>query len=70
MDWMDTKGLSWVTWSVSDKNESCSVLKPAAKSGGSWNSDVIKESGIKAKEYLAKYLKSESSHNMQHGHVS
>src|SRR5882757_2866643 len=31
-DWMDAKGLSWAVWSVSDKNESCSVLKPSAAS--------------------------------------
>jgi len=55
MDWMDTKGLSWVTWSVRIKNESCSVFKSLPQNQVEVGIvDVIKESGIKAKEYLAK----------------
>lgn len=55
VDWMDTKGLSWVAWSVSDKNESCSVLKPAAASKGNWRESDIKEWGMIAKQYLWLY---------------
>ncbi len=54
-DWMDAKGLSWAAWSVSDKNESCSVLKPSAASDGNWKNDDIKEWGKMAMEYLKKY---------------
>jgi endoglucanase len=25
IDWMEAKGISWITWSVSDKDETCSV---------------------------------------------
>jgi len=53
-DWMDAKGLSWVVWSVSDKNESCSVLKPSAASDGNWKEEDIKEWGKMAMEYLGK----------------
>ena len=52
IDWMDAKGLSWITWSVSDKNETCSVLKPSAASNGKWKDEDIKESGIKTRGYL------------------
>jgi endoglucanase len=55
IDWMDARGLSWITWSVSDKNETCSVLKPTAASDGNWKEEDIKESGIKTREYLRSY---------------
>ena len=55
VDWMDAKGLSWIAWSVSDKNETCSVLKPAAASKGNWGNADIKEWGIIAKLYLRLY---------------
>ncbi|TCN51481.1 glycoside hydrolase family 5 protein [Flavobacterium circumlabens] len=55
IDWMEAKKLSWVTWSVSDKDETCSVLKKSAKSEGKWKTEDLKESGIKAREYLRKY---------------
>lgn len=55
VDWMDAKGLSWVAWSVSDKNETCSVLKPSAASKGKWREVDIKEWGLIAKKYLQAY---------------
>jgi endoglucanase len=55
IDWMDAKGLSWITWSVSDKNETCSVLYPSANSNGDWKDKDLKESGLKAREYLKNY---------------
>jgi endoglucanase len=56
IDWMDQRGLSWITWSVSDKEETCSVLKKSAASGGRWKDSDLKESGIKTREYLKKYM--------------
>jgi endoglucanase len=55
IDWMEAKGLSWITWSVSDKDETCSVLKTSAASDGNWKETDLKESGIKTREYLRKY---------------
>lgn len=52
IDWMENKKLSWITWSVSDKDETCSVLQKTAKSKGKWKLSDLKESGIKAREYL------------------
>jgi len=57
IDWMDKQRLSWVTWSVSDKNESCSVLNTSASSNGGWKDSDLKISGIKTREYLRKYKK-------------
>ena len=55
IDWMDKNGLSWITWSVSDKNETCSVLYPTAASDGNWKDNDLKESGLKARGYLRNY---------------
>ena len=50
--WMKEKKLSWITWSVSDKDETCSVLKKGASANGGWTDKDLKESGLKVKEYL------------------
>lgn len=55
IDWMEAKKLSWITWSVSDKDETCSVLKKSAKSEGKWKEEDLKESGLKVREFLRKY---------------
>ncbi len=54
INWMEEKKLSWVTWSVSDKNESCSVLNGSASSDGDWQDKDLKESGLKTREFLRK----------------
>ncbi len=50
--WMEAKKLSWVTWSVSDKDETCSVLNTTASDYGGWKKDDLKESGTKTREIL------------------
>jgi endoglucanase len=55
MDWMEANKLSWIFWSVSDKDETCSVLKKSAASSGNWKESDLKEYGIKAREYIRKY---------------
>ena len=50
--WMEIKKLSWITWSVSDKDETCSVLNNSASDFGGWKTDDLKESGIKTREIL------------------
>jgi endoglucanase len=57
IDWMYSKKISWVTWSVSDKNETCSMLMPSAASEGNWAKDDLRESGQKTRELLRKYAK-------------
>jgi len=57
IDWMESKKLSWITWSVSDKDETCSILKKSANSEGKWKEEDLKDSGIKVREYLRKYNK-------------
>lgn len=53
--WMDSRKLSWVAWSVSDKKETCSVLLPAAQSKGKWKEQVVKEWGRLVRRFLQGY---------------
>jgi endoglucanase len=55
IDWVVKNNISWVTWSVSDKNETCSMLNTSASSDGNWVEKDLKESGIKTREYLRKF---------------
>lgn len=52
IDWMEERGLSWITWSISDKDETCSMLQKSASSTGEWKENDLKESGIKTRNYL------------------
>jgi endoglucanase len=57
IEWAEQNKISWVCWSISDKNETCSVLYPSAGENGNWTDKDLKESGIKAKALLKKYNK-------------
>jgi len=45
LEWMEENQISWVVWSIADKNETCSMLLPAASTTGDWSDEVIKEWG-------------------------
>ena len=45
LNWMDARKLSWIVWSVSDKNETCSMLLPRASSEGNWDDGLLKSWG-------------------------
>jgi len=55
IEWAEKNKISWITWSVSDKDETCSVLVPGSNSTGNWKPQDLKESGIKTKALLKKY---------------
>lgn len=55
IDWAESHKISWVTWSVSDKDETCSVIKAGANPNGAWKESDLKESGIKTRAFLRKY---------------
>lgn len=55
IDWMEARKLSWITWSISDKDETCSMLKKSASSDGNWKEKDLKESGLKTREFLREY---------------
>ncbi len=55
LDWAEAKKISWVTWSLSDKDETCSMLQKTASSDGGWLDKDIKLSGLKTRELIKKY---------------
>ncbi|MBN1781881.1 glycoside hydrolase family 5 protein [bacterium] len=55
MDWMENNQISWIKWSISDKQETCSSLKPGASPHGGWTKDMLTESGLRAREYIRTY---------------
>ena len=57
IDWMETNKISWVCWSIADKNETCSMLNRSASDIGNWKNSDLKEAGIKTRELLRKYNK-------------
>jgi endoglucanase len=54
IDWCESNKVSLISWSVSDKNETCSMLNTSASSEGNWKTEDMKESGIKTRELLRK----------------
>jgi endoglucanase len=57
IDWMNKNQISIVMWSISDKDETCSMLKTSAGSEGNWKDADMKESGIKTRELIRSYQK-------------
>ncbi|MFN8208920.1 MAG: glycoside hydrolase family 5 protein [Bacteroidales bacterium] len=55
-EWMDKNSISWVAWSIADKNESCSMLLPSASSRGKWKEKDMKEWGNKTREFIRAYV--------------
>lgn len=45
INWMENRKISWIIWSISDKDETCSMLIPRASSYGNWTDDVLKKWG-------------------------
>lgn len=54
LDWMQKRSISWVAWSVSDKDETCSMLFPSASSNGHWKDTDLKEWGRLVRDELSK----------------
>lgn len=54
MTWMNQNKLSWVAWSIADKDETCSMLYPEASDFGNWKVGDIKPWGEMVKSYLKK----------------
>ena len=45
IDRAEKNKINWITWSVSDNDESCSVSKPAAAFDGGWKKATSKNPG-------------------------
>lgn len=55
VDVMERNKVSWVCWSISDKNETCSMLLPSAKDTGDWTENLVKPWGKIARNAVRKY---------------
>lgn len=55
VNWMEANKLSWVAWSISDKNETCSMMLSTANSDGGWKDSDMKEWGIMTRKNLRKF---------------
>ncbi len=56
VEWMESRKISWVAWSVSDKNETCSMLLPRAEAEGNWTDDLLKPWGRLARNSIRRGL--------------
>lgn len=52
LNWMNKHNISWAAWSISDKDETCSMMKKAASSEGPWTENELKEWGNIVKKEL------------------
>lgn len=52
IDWMNKRKISWVAWSLCDKDESSALLIPGASKLGEWNSNELSKAGIYIKEKI------------------
>jgi endoglucanase len=59
IDWCATNKISLISWSVSAKKETCSMIKPGASVQGNWKESDLNESGIKTRELLRKQAEAE-----------
>ncbi|MDA7880380.1 cellulase family glycosylhydrolase [Mariniblastus sp.] len=53
--WMEKNKISSVVWSISSKDETCSMLPPEAKNNGNWPPETLKPSGQQTRDLLRKY---------------
>lgn len=52
LNWMKKNQISWAAWSITDKEETCSMIQPSASSEGNWSNKDLKEWGITVRGYL------------------
>ncbi len=50
--WAADRGISMLTWSISDKDETCSMFTPEATAEGPWDESVIKPWGQQIKNWM------------------
>lgn len=52
LDFLDSRKISWVNWSLSDKNETSAALSFTASTKGNWSDNDLTESGLFVKYYI------------------
>jgi endoglucanase len=54
LKWMNNNKISWAAWSLSDKNETCSMIKDTSSPVSGWKNSDLKEWGLTVKTQLQK----------------
>jgi len=54
LQWMDNNSISWIAWSISDKDETCSMIKDNSSPVSGWKISDLKEWGQLVREELRK----------------
>jgi len=49
---LNSENISWVNWSLADKNEATAALNPGAKKTGNWDRSELSTSGRLVRELL------------------
>lgn len=52
MEWMTQHGISWINWSLCDKDEASAALRPGTSPSGDWKENDLTESGKFIREKL------------------
>ena len=55
LKWMESNKVSWAVWSISDKEETCSMMLPTASSEGPWPETNLREWGILSRKTIKDY---------------
>jgi len=58
MEWMNQHGISWINWSLCDKDEASAALRPGVSPLGGWKESDLTESGKFIREKLRATVKS------------
>ncbi|TMM53868.1 glycoside hydrolase family 5 protein [Maribacter algarum] len=51
-DFLDENNISWLNWSIADKEESSAAVKPGASGSGEWPDSMLTQSGLMVREEL------------------
>lgn len=55
LSYFDTQGISYCNWSICNKDETCSVLRPGTSANGNWSESNLTENGKWMRNWLKKH---------------
>lgn len=55
LSYFDKQGISYCNWSICNKDETCSVLRPGTSSNGNWSESNLTENGKWIRNWLKKH---------------
>lgn len=62
---LEERHISWINWSISNKNETCSMILPRASYEGGWDIGLLKPSGQKSREFIRFYNTTDKAYENQ-----